>query len=380
MKKFSLFLISLCIMCGADAASPSLKSLVRKSDPVFLATSEASRIGDQILAYQRVTGGWPKNIDMVRPHTEAELDSVRAQHNRTDDSTTDNTATNTQMRYLAALYQATGEPRFRDGFLAGLEYLFSGQYPEGGWPQFWPNPRGYQVHITYNDNAMVNTMTLLEDIFRQKAPFGGNLVDDAVRERARKAFDKGIECILATQIMVDGKPTVWCQQHNHVTYAPAKARAYELPSYCSLESAGLVRLLMTVPSPDSRIKAAVHGAMKWFDDNKVLGYRYEHVGTPKTPTSDSHLVPDSAAGPVWGRYYDLADCRIYVCDRDGVPRRTLPEIGQERRGGYGWYNSEPAELYRKYEKWAKKYDPEGKVALDITAPGSRQSYYDSIYK
>lgn len=32
---------------------------LRRSDMEFLTSSEASRIGEQVLAYQRVTGGWP---------------------------------------------------------------------------------------------------------------------------------------------------------------------------------------------------------------------------------------------------------------------------------------------------------------------------------
>lgn len=55
-----------------------------------------------------------------------------------------------------------------------MEYLLSGQYDNGGWPQFWPGMRGYQVHITFNDDAMVNTMEMLRDIYLQKAPYDGN--------------------------------------------------------------------------------------------------------------------------------------------------------------------------------------------------------------
>ena len=38
----------------------------------FYKTEEARRIGDQVLLYQRVTGGWPKNINMSRPLTDEE--------------------------------------------------------------------------------------------------------------------------------------------------------------------------------------------------------------------------------------------------------------------------------------------------------------------
>ena len=71
--------------------------------------------------------------------------------------------------------------------------------------------------------------------------------------------------------------TVWCQQHDEHTLEPASARAYELPSYCSQESAAIVRLLMSLPHPDKRVKRAVHHAMKWFDTYKLTGYRVERI-------------------------------------------------------------------------------------------------------
>ena len=319
-----------------------------------------------MLAYQRVTGGWPKNIDKCRPHTPEELAEIKTQRDRRNDSTTDNNATTTQMTFLARLYQATGDTRYRDAFLAGMEYLLSGQYPNGGWPQFWPDPQGYQIHITFNDGAMANTLTLLRDIFEQHEPYGGNLTDETLRTRLRVAFEKGIDCILATQIRVDGKPTVWCQQHDRETFAPAPARSYELPSFCSAESSQIVGLLMQLPAPDKRIKEAVHGAMAWFEANKLMGYRLERTGRPKSPESDTRLVADPAAGPLWGRCYDLEKCEIYVCDRDGIPRKSLEEIGHERRNGYSWYNDNPLSLYPVYDKWADLNDPDGKVRIDMS--------------
>lgn len=355
LTAYSIFILALAIILPVQAQN-SYKQVLREKDKTFFQTEEAKRIGDQLLVYQRVTGGWPKNIDMVKPMTDEEVARVKDEKSRLDDSTTDNDATNMQMFYLARLYQATGIDKYKEAFCKGVEYLLSGQYDNGGWPQFWPKMRDYQPHITFNDDAMVNTMNVLRDVYLQKAPFEGDITTEDLRKKARKAFDKGVECILNCQIKKDGKLTVWCQQHDHVTLAPAKARAYELPSYCSAESAEIVKLLMKVKNPSERIKQAVKGAMQWFDENKLTGVRVEQTGKKGTPDRNTVLVKDSTASPLWARYYDLEECKPFVCDRDGIPRRDLSEIGPERRNGYAWYNDKPAQLYPNYQKWLEKYD------------------------
>jgi len=185
--------------------------------------------------------------------------------------------------------------------------------------------RDYQIHITYNDDAMANTMILLRDIAAQKEPYQGDLTDDQLRQQMTKAFNKGIECILNTQIVTDGELTVWCQQHDRETLLPAHARAFELPSYCTMESAMLTRLLMELPNPDERVKKAVHAAMRWFDKYKLTGYKVERTGRPGSADQNTKLVKDTLAPPMWARFYDLELCEPFVCDRDGVPRRHLEQ-------------------------------------------------------
>ncbi len=380
MRIITLIIALLFVLPGAAAPKPpkdakggrSWRQTLRETDPAFFRTDEARRIGDQVLLWQRVTGGWPKNTDMVTPIDEEKKAKVLAEKSRRYDSTTDNDATTVQMEFLARLYQETGDARYRDGFRKGVEYLLSGQYENGGWPQFWPEMRDYQPRITYNDNAMVNTMNILGKIRDGEEPYGGDLQDKDLNKRIKKAYDKGVECILATQIVYEGKPTVWCQQHHEVTLQPASARAYELPSFCSAESAAIVELLMRLPNPDKRVKKAIHSAMAWFDKYKMTGLRYSR--TSYDGKWEASLVADSTVKmPIWGRYYDLEECIPYVCDRDGIPRRNLQDIGYERRNGYSWYNSAPAELYDKYYKWADKYDPENKVNISLDTKGANEN-------
>ena len=368
------FTLILTLLFTAFSPSVQAQQKLREKKSAFFKTEEARQIGDQVILWQRVTGGWPKNHDkeMEAPMTEAQREAVLKDKSRRDDSTTDNRATSTQMNYLARLYQATGDVRYRDAFRLGVQYLLSGQYDNGGWPQFWPENRDYQIHITYNDDAMVSTMLMLRDMFEGKKPYEGDLCDPALKKAMKKSFDKGVECILNTQIKTDGKLTIWCQQHDRETFLPAPARAYELPSYSTQESAAIVRLLMELPNPDKRVKAAVHGAMAWFDKYKLSGLRLEKTESADGK-KDTRLLPDSTAGALWSRYYDLDHTLPYVCDRDGIPRRSLTDIGPERRNGYSWYNKYPADLYPMYETWAAKFDPKHKVALDLNAKGANEN-------
>ena len=352
MNKLLITLFVFIASQGLQAQKLSNNQVLQQKDSAFFTTEEARRVGDQLLLYQRNTGGWPKNVNMVVPLTAAQKDSVAQQKTRQDDSTIDNKATSMQMTFLARLYQQTRDNRYRDAFRRAMTFLLSGQYENGGWPQFWPKNRQYQVHITYNDNAIVNVLKIFRDVIKDRAPYNAGLVDDDMRQQTAKAFDKGIDCILATQIVVDGEPTVWCQQHDAVTLKPAKARAYELPSFCTQESAALTFLLMQISKPDERIIRAVNGAMKWFEAHKITGYRLEKYKVDGK--LDIRLVCDANAAPMWARYYDLEEGKPFFCDRDGQPKRNLNEIGYERRTGYSWYNAEPQELYARYETWVKK--------------------------
>ena len=168
-------------------------------------------------------------------------------------------------------------------------------------------------------------------------------------QQARASFDKGIGCILKTQIRVDGKPTVWCAQHDEHTFAPAPARAYELASFSGAESASIVALLMSIPDPSPEIVAAVKGAVAWFETHAVKDIRVERVpdGSPK---GDARVV--SAPGNVlWARFYDLETGKPFFCGRDGVKHATLAEIEKERRGGYSWYTNAPQRVLDRYAKW-----------------------------
>ena len=140
-------------------------------DDAFFKTPEATRIADNVLLYQQTTGGWPKNIYMAAELNKKERAEALKMKENVNLSTIDNKATITEINYLARTYLATQDEKYKDAVLHGLQYLFEAQYENGGWPQFYPRPKGYYIHITYNDDAMINVMKLLRDITKKKAPY-----------------------------------------------------------------------------------------------------------------------------------------------------------------------------------------------------------------
>jgi len=320
-------------------------------------SDEAKSVAENVLAYQKKIGGWSKNIPFHHPITESE--KLQIIKNKSDmGATFDNGATITEMKFLVKVYTKIKDERYRDAFKNGLNYIFKAQYLNGGWPQFFPYREGesvvYASHITYNDDAMVNIMTLLRDAANEKDFYAPMQLSSEIKAKAKDSFDKGVECILKTQIIVDSKPTVWCAQHDEFTFVPAKARAYELPSFSGQESVGITLLLMEIENPSKEIIRAVNGSVKWFEKNKIEGIKIVPVNKPGG-SADRIVVEDKTAPAIWARFYDLETGKPFFCDRDGIKKNTLAEIGYERRSRYGWYTTAPEELIKKYPDWVKTH-------------------------
>lgn len=362
MKKLSLLLTVLCISLGSCAQTETTYKekrpysqwvkMVPKLDADFYHTKEAIRIAENVLLYQHTTGGWPKNIYMPAELSEQEKKEVIAQKDNVNESTIDNDATYTEMLYLSHVYNATKDERYKQAVLDGIQYILNAQYPNGGWPQFWPRPKGYYTAITYNDDAMVNVMEVLRDVYEGKAPYG--FVPDSYRDNVRAAFDKGVECIVNTQVKQNGKLTVWCAQHDPVTLEPVKARAYELPSLSGQESDNIVLLLMSIPHPSPEVITAIESAVEWFNNSKVEGIKKEYF-TDENGKKDYKMVECTDCPPLWARFYDLETNEPIFSGRDGSKKYDVSEIEHERRNGYSWYNSDGLKVLKRYEEWKKEH-------------------------
>ncbi|MBI9039899.1 pectate lyase [Lutibacter sp.] len=337
----------------AQVLDKSWDKITSIDEGTWFGSQEAKDIAENVLLYQRDIGGWPKNIQMQNPLTKEEIKELKLLKSDDHNVTTDNGATYNEMVFLSKMYRQVPDQRYKTAFLKGLNYILEAQYESGGWPQFYPLKKGYYTHITFNDDSMVNILNVMKEI-KDETDYFSIKPSKEIIEKVKVAFDKGIDCILKTQYKQNGVLTSWCAQHDEKTLLPAKARAYELPSLSGKESAKIVLLLMEIENPSNEIITAVNSAVAWFEKVKITGLREDKVYNEKGKIIDKKMIPDATALPIWARFMELDDNTPFFCDRDGIKKATLAEIGDERRKGYGWYTDQPKEVLKKYPKWIKK--------------------------
>jgi PelA/Pel-15E family pectate lyase len=319
---------------------------VLKQPKLWYAVDEATRIANQVILYQRDNGGWEKNVDMAAMLTQAERQKLIDEKSKTD-TTIDNGATTTQLAYLAKVITAKNIEAHKSAFNKGLDFLLSMQYENGGFPQYFPLRKDYSRHVTFNDNAMVNVLRLMRDIAKKKEDF--LFVDEERRAKSEKAVERAIPVLLKTQVIVDGKKTVWAAQHDEVTLKPAPARAFEPVSLTAGESVGIVKFLMLDTSPSPEVREAIESAVAWFEANKLTGIRWERSN------GENRVVNDPSAKPLWARFYEIPSMKPIFIGRDGVIKYDVMRIEPERRNGYAWYVEAPRDLIvEDYPKWKQK--------------------------
>ncbi|HRK31813.1 MAG TPA: pectate lyase [Tepidisphaeraceae bacterium] len=355
-RSIQVLLVTLAMSMGAmqTPAAVPVERLRDVPDGWFASAEGKSTIAN-IISWQNANGGWWKSYDTLTPRpADAKSESTNPaapKDSWSATSTFDNQATYTELTLLARAVTLTNDDAAKDAFQKGLQFVFDAQYDHGGFPQRFPLEKGYGRYITFNDGAMAGTLKVLRDAGRGAPPYA--FLDEATRAKCLAAFNKGIECILLCQIKVDGKLTAWCQQHDEVTFAPQLARAYELPSICSTESSEIAQLLMSIENPGPEIRAAVKAAAEWFERSKIHGKRYDRL-TDADGRVSRLLSDDPNAPPLWARFYDIDTNRPFFCDRDGVKRWDLNEVGEERRRGYAWYSTAPANFLKHYPQWLER--------------------------
>lgn len=336
---------------GITKGGPVVEANLGDQKTEFWASGLGTTTADVILGYQNEDGGWPKverDTSLTTPINRAALSGFKIK------STVDNDSTSKQIIALARAWKATEQTRFRDGAIKGIEYLLAAQHPSGGWQQYWPNAQGYKARVTFNDDAVANVLEIMRDVALRSGDF--EFVNIELAKRAEKAYHAGLDMVLRTQLVVNGKRTGWCAQYDENTLAPAMGRAFELASISGGESVNVIRFLMSIDKPSSAVVQAVQSAVAWLDAAKVTGIkRVRREDRTLEYGFDFVIAKDDKAPPTWARFYDLNTGRPLFAGRDSKQRETFEEVPYERRVKYSWYTSEALPLLKKeYPAWVQQ--------------------------
>lgn len=324
------------------------------------APDQVALIADNILRYQRVDGGWIENQDPARILDDAEKARVDAEARRSGGSF-DNRNIYTQLDYLAAAYAITGDARYRDGSLKGLQFTLAQQIPScGGWPHTVPATQSYHPHITIADDVTAGVLGTLRRIASDTRRYA--FVDDALRARVRAAIDAGDACLLRLQVRQGDALAGWAGQYDASTLQPAQGRAFELPSITGQETVGVVRYLMSIPDPSPEVVKAVDDAVAWLRRVEITGWRIKTFEAPAeqfqyhSSAKDRRLVADPSASGLWARFYDVNDNSVVLATRDSQRVARYQDIPRERRTGYEWYGHWPERLLStEYPQWTSQH-------------------------
>jgi Pectic acid lyase len=255
----------------------------------------ARRAGDLLVALQLRSGGWFSEMPAEGAALPVWFPAVIPGTPLDDD------ATPGAIRFLLALWEATGEARYRGAAERGLAFLVDSQLANGAWPLIHRAPWRRLLHPTYEDLPTTNdgaTPFVIETLL-----VGARLLD---RPDLRAAAVRGGEWL----VRVQGAPprAGWAAQYDGAG-RPARGRPFEPPALASWESRWAAEALAALAGAtgDARWCAPVARAADWF--------------------ARAAIAPGC-----WARFYAPATGAPLYLTRDGAP----VDSPARARPGYSW--------------------------------------------
>ena len=223
-------------------------------------SADALRIAENVVLWQRHTGGWPKNIDMARPLSDDERAQAarRTEAGRLDDrqrrlGRADPVPRDASSRPAA---RSSGRPCWPDSSICsrrstptadGLSTSRCGRTIRGTSPSTTtPSSTCSGFLATSRWHARRSP-----DWTKRFAPAHAAPSSAATRSCSRLRSGS------------NGTLTGWCQQYDEITLQPAGARTYEHPSISGLETSAILTYLMKIDKPDAATIAAIEAGMAW---------------------------------------------------------------------------------------------------------------------
>ena len=324
----------------------------------WYSSADARATAASVISHQGASGGWSKNLGTFQfpYHGPPELII----------SGFDNSATTGEIRFLANYAKRTGDPLAEESCRRGIRYVLDAQSKRtGGWSQEYPTRDTYGQHITYNDDAFINALKLSRDIAERRPPFNAAFIPMELTANCAAAVERGVECILHTQIIQSGMLTGWCAQHDKHTLLPCGARTVEPPSVSGQESAGALNFLMNVKDPSPEIVDAVYSAAEWYRQQSMHGYDYvrdSEAGWKLLRVSQ----PD--ARPLWPRFIEFGTNRAVFLRGDGKVFYSLPQLLNQEKRNYRWYSTRMGPRLDRFERWVRRHPVRSNRLMRFPSP------------
>jgi len=246
---------------------------------------------------QRAAGGWDHRCDVS--HLEPQAAEVVRRKGR---CTFDDEISQGALSFLMSFDQVADEPWLTEAVELAWKHHRQAQFPNGGWPQWYPLRGGYHDHFTFNDGTINDCIAVMLRAWRLYA-----------RKELLESSRRGGDFIILSQL--PAPQSGWAQQYSY-DLKPAKARSFEPAGVCSAVTARNIRTLVDLylATDDAKYLRPIPRAVAWLERLK--------------------LRPN-----LWARLYEVGTNRPIYGDRDGKVHYTLEEISQERRTGYSWQGS-----------------------------------------
>lgn len=321
----------------------------KPGDPWYK-SDEAATQARVIISFQAPCGGWSKHIAYSKgPRAQgmqwtSQSDPGKRAHYL---ATLDNRSTTEQLLFLSCVSNAAVQRECEAAVRRGLQFIYDAQFPNGGWPQVYPLEGDYHDNITFNDDAIVHVLELLQAVATDKERFG--FLNASERQQAAAALEHGIQCILKSQCRQGGKRTAWCAQHDALTLQPAPARALEPASLSGSESAHLVQFLMRLEVSNQDTIESIEAGLAWLEKVKITGH--EKV---KLDGKTTYRMNAQSNEIYWARFYDLETNRPIFPGRDGKIYDTFEEMAANNKVGYDYLSTQPGSILKNgQKKWRK---------------------------
>lgn len=321
----------------------------RAGDPWF-GNQEAAVLTETILSYQTPSGGWSKHLGFSKGKRQVGMQwSSQNQPGQSAHylATFDNSSTTAQMQHLAGVWLATKREDCRVALTRGLEYILAAQFPNGGWPQVYPLEGGYHDNITLNDDSMTHVLELLHAIASGEPAYV--CFSQEQRQRAAAALAAGLDCIIKLQVVHRDRKALWCAQYEPLTLKPTAARKMEPAAMSGLESANLLRFLMTIPQPSVALVECIEAGLHWLEQASLAPDLLVDDTEKKERTTE-----DTELRHRWARFYDLQTGKPIFPGRDGVIYDSYQALREKNEVGYDYVTSRPASVIGNgQKKWRK---------------------------